>query len=158
MRASSTIFTGGGSNDPQDINQWAWKDGSGGLPDKDNLLHAFAARYSLPADAATCPGKDGGTTCDVLFFGSDRLDNSGDAQQGFWFFQNAISRGTNAVGGGKGFVGSNSDDSSDYLQEGDGSSSTGSATGDIGGSGEDEEATSANSGGSDTSGQSSRGS
>ena len=43
----ATIFTGGGSKDPQDINQWAWKDGAGGLPDKDNLLHGFAARYSL---------------------------------------------------------------------------------------------------------------
>ncbi|MBO0885300.1 MAG: hypothetical protein J2P17_34210, partial [Mycobacterium sp.] len=74
---NSTIFTGGGSKDPQDINQWAWKDGAGGLPDKDNLLHSMAARYNT-------------TEGDVLFFGSDRLDNSGDAQQGFWFFQNSI--------------------------------------------------------------------
>src|SRR5439155_9658810 len=78
---SASIFTGGGSKDPIDISSWAWKDGS--VPDKDNLLHAFAARYTLPA-SATCPN---GTnppvgTCDVLFFGSDRLDNSGDAQQG----------------------------------------------------------------------------
>src|SRR5215475_12047603 len=43
---NASIFTGGGSKDPQDINQWAWKDGAGGLPDKDNLLHSFAARYS----------------------------------------------------------------------------------------------------------------
>src|SRR5215475_2862982 len=74
---NATIFTGGGSKDPQDVNQWAWKDGAGGLPDKDNLLHSFAARY---------PTSEG----QVLFFGSDRLDNSGDAQQGFWFFQNQI--------------------------------------------------------------------
>ena len=26
----------------------------------------------------------------MLYFGSDRFDNSGDAQQGFWFFQNKI--------------------------------------------------------------------
>ena len=32
-------------------------------------------------------------TCEVLFFGSDRFDNSGDAQQGFWFFQNTITLG-----------------------------------------------------------------
>jgi hypothetical protein len=89
---NATIFTGGGSKDPQDINQWAWKDGAGGLPDKDNLLHSFAARYNTV---------DG----DVLFFGSDRLDNSGDAQQGFWFFQNSIALGTNNVGGGTGFTG-----------------------------------------------------
>jgi hypothetical protein len=74
---NATIFTGGGSKDPQDITQWGWKDGAGGLPDKDNLLHSFAARYS------TSEGQ-------VLFFGSDRFDNSGDAQQGFWFFQNQI--------------------------------------------------------------------
>jgi hypothetical protein len=89
---NSTIFTGGGSKDPQDVNQWAWKDGAGGLPDKDNLLHSFAARY---------PTSEG----DVLFFGSDRYDNSGDAQQGFWFFQNEIGLGSNSIGGGTGFTG-----------------------------------------------------
>ncbi len=88
---NASIFTGGGSKDPQDINQWAWKD-AGGLPDKDNLLHSFAARYS------TNQGE-------VLYFGSDRLDNSGDAQQGFWFFQNSIALGNNSVGGGSGFTG-----------------------------------------------------
>jgi hypothetical protein len=88
---NASIFTGGGSKDPQDVNQWAWKD-AGGLPDKDNLLHGFAARYT------TSQGE-------VLFFGSDRLDNSGDAQQGFWFFQNAIGLGSNSVGGGSGFTG-----------------------------------------------------
>ena len=104
---NSSIFTGGGSKDPIDINQWAWKDGAGGLPDKDNLLHAFAARYSLPPDttgATQCPA---GTnpTCEILVFGSDRLDNSGDAQQGFWFFQNKITLGSTALGGGQNFNG-----------------------------------------------------
>ncbi len=42
---------------------------------------------------------------EVLFFGSDRFDNSGDAQQGFWFFQNSIGLGNNSVGGGTGFTG-----------------------------------------------------
>jgi hypothetical protein len=92
---NASIFTGGGSKDPQDINQWAWKD-AGGLPDKDNLLHSFAARY------ATNQGE-------VLYFGSDRLDNSGDAQQGFWFFQNSIALGSNSVGGGSGFTGVHKD-------------------------------------------------
>ena len=89
---NASIFTGGGSKDPQDVNQWAWKDGAGGLPDKDNLLHSFASRYSTSAG-------------EVLYFGSDRLDNSGDAQQGFWFFQNSIGLGSNNVGGGSGFTG-----------------------------------------------------
>ena len=101
--SNSSIFTGGGSKDPSDINQWAWKDDAGGLPDKDNLAHGFAARYSQPP-SANCPS---GTnpTCELIFFGSDRFDNSGDAQQGFWFFQNRITLGSNKVGGGTGFNG-----------------------------------------------------
>src|SRR5947209_7613180 len=31
---NASVFTGGGSKDPQDINNWLWKDGSS--PDKDN--------------------------------------------------------------------------------------------------------------------------
>jgi hypothetical protein len=89
---NASIFTGGGSKDPQDINQWAWKD-AGGLPDKDNLLHSFAARYPTTSEG------------DVLYFGSDRLDNSGDAQQGFWFFQSSVGLGSNSIGGGSGFTG-----------------------------------------------------
>lgn len=89
---NASIFTGGGSKDPQDINQWAWKDGAGGLPDKDNLLHSFAARYTTSAG-------------NVLFFGSDRLDNSGDAQQGFWFFQDSVGLNGGPVGGATGFSG-----------------------------------------------------
>jgi hypothetical protein len=115
---NASIFTGGGSKDPQDIDQWAWKDGSGGLPDKDNLQHAFAVRYSvnptLPNAANPCPNGTGGAgqpafdatkKCELLFFGSDRFDNSGDAQQGFWLLQNRITLGTNSVGGGQGFSG-----------------------------------------------------
>jgi hypothetical protein len=89
---NGTIFMGGGSKDPEDIDQWKWKDGVGGLPDKDNLLHAFAARYLAPASSFP-PGACGAaSSCDVLYFGMDRFDNSGDAQNGFWFFKSAISR------------------------------------------------------------------
>jgi hypothetical protein len=102
---NASIFTGGGSKDPQDISSWAWKDGAGGLPDKDNLLHSFAARYSLAKNATTCPAPTASPTCEVLYFGSDRYDNSGDAQEGFWFLQNEIELGSNAVGGGSGFSG-----------------------------------------------------
>jgi hypothetical protein len=42
----------------------------------------------------------------MLYFGNDRFDNSGDAQQGFWFFQNKIGLGSNVVGGGNGFTSS----------------------------------------------------
>jgi hypothetical protein len=104
--ANATLFVGGGSKDPQDVSAWAWKDGAGGLPDKDNLVHAFAVRYSVPS-SANCPSgsTDPTVPCDVVYFGSDRFDNSGDAQQGFWFMQNKITLGTNKVGGALGFQG-----------------------------------------------------
>jgi hypothetical protein len=92
LNRSASIFTGGGSKDPQDISEWAWKDGAGGLPDKDNLLHAFAARYT-----------SGGAA--YLYFGSDRFDNSGDAVQGFWFLQDRVSLGSTPSGGGTSFNG-----------------------------------------------------
>jgi hypothetical protein len=82
---SSSIFTGGGSKDPQDLSNWLWKN-AGGLPDKDNLRHAFAARYS--------------ETDDLLYFGSDRFDNSGDAVQGFWFLQAPLVADGASSGGG----------------------------------------------------------
>ena len=142
----ATIFTGGGSKDPQDIsgtgngeNFWAWKDGAGGLPDKDNLLHSFAVRYSLdrtepgPNGPGTCPNGTGDMDgdgnnpevddpntpnvdesevvfdpdlkCELLYFGLDRFDNSGDAQQGFWFLQDQIGLTTVKSGGGFKFSG-----------------------------------------------------
>ena len=88
--ADPIIFTGGGSKDPQDPqDSWLWKP-SDTIPDKDTIEHAFAARYSLPTSATTCPSPT--TTCDVIFFGVDRFDNSGDAQLGFWFFKNEVAR------------------------------------------------------------------
>ena len=100
---NATIFTGGGSKDPSDLSSWRWKDGAGGLPDKDNLSHAFAARYST-ASSAECPAADNTTDgtkpCDVLYFGMDRFDNSGDAQLGFWFLQNPLAANGGSSGGG----------------------------------------------------------
>ena len=98
------IFTGGGSKDPQDPqDQWLWKPADT-IPDKDTILHAFAARYSLTPDAGTCPSTD--PKCEVIFFGSDRFDNSGDAQLGFWFFKNPVARlDVGATSGSHGFTG-----------------------------------------------------
>ena len=101
--SGGTTFTGGGSKDPIDVSSWAWDQASGGLPGKDILLNGFAARYSLPANSATCPSST--STCSVIFFGMDRFDNAGDAQNGFWFFQNRISLGTTKSGGGQSFNG-----------------------------------------------------
>ncbi|HET8661891.1 MAG TPA: hypothetical protein VFM55_23220 [Micromonosporaceae bacterium] len=78
--------------------------------DWDNVCHEV-----LGTDCSTCPTRT--TSCTAsprgtrrqwarcCFFGSDRYDNSGDAQQGFWFFQNEIGLGTNNIGGGFGFTG-----------------------------------------------------
>jgi len=66
-----TIFTGGGSKD--DLNTTGWKHKNGSTPDKDELLDGFAARYG-----------------DTLYFGADRYSASGDAQMGFWFFQEEV--------------------------------------------------------------------
>jgi hypothetical protein len=100
---TGTTFTGGGSKDPINVSSWAWNQASGGLPGKDILLNGFAARYNLPANATNCPSLT--SVCSVVFFGMDRFDNSGDAQNGFWFFQNAITLGTTKSGGGQTFIG-----------------------------------------------------
>jgi len=81
--SGGTTFTGGGSKDPIDITSWAWNQASGGLPGKDILLNGFAARYDLTAANPSCPSGP----CSIVFFGMDRFDNSGDAQNGFWFLQ-----------------------------------------------------------------------
>jgi hypothetical protein len=102
-----TVFTGGGSKDPADISSWNWKTDTGGLPAKDNLQQGFSARYSLPATnpatpaTNTCPNGtglgsnppvafDSTKPCNVVYFGSTRVANNGDAQQGVWFLQNRV--------------------------------------------------------------------
>lgn len=115
---NATIFTGGGSKDQENVSAWAWKDGAGGLPDKDNLLHGFAARYS----STSCP-TGSPTPCDLLYFGSDRFDNSGASQEGFWFLQNACSLGNTKSGGGFNFTceepGTPGDPTDDFHRVGD---------------------------------------
>ena len=69
--ALGSIFTGGGSKDDLNVTGWKWKDGS--VPDKDDLLDGFAAQYG-----------------DLLYFGADRIDGSGTATLGVWFFQDDV--------------------------------------------------------------------
>lgn len=108
-----TVFTGGGSKDPSDISSWNWKTDSGGLPAKDNLQQGFAARYSLPGTVSTgtCPNGtdidangnpspstfDPNVKCSVVYFGSTRVANNGDAQQGVWFLQNRVGLNTDGT-------------------------------------------------------------
>ena len=77
----ASIFTGGGSKDQLDITQWNWKDGS--VPDKDDVVEAFAALYT-PTSGPRAGHR-------IIYFGANRLAVNGDAQIGFWFLQKAVS-------------------------------------------------------------------
>src|SRR5947208_10017055 len=76
------------------MSNWSWTTDTGGLPAKDNLQQGFAARYNGPV-SANCPSLT--TTCSVVYFGSTRVANNGDAQQGVWFLQNAIGLNTDGT-------------------------------------------------------------
>src|SRR4051794_5059693 len=75
--ADHTYWSQGGSKDAYDPAQgpWLWKSNDVS-PDKNDLVNAFAAIYHKG-------------TAKFLYFGSDRFDTSGDAQQGFQFLQAA---------------------------------------------------------------------
>lgn len=70
-----SYFTTGGSKDENDVS--AWKITTNSVPDKNELLNAYAAVY-----------EQGGDTW--VYFGADRFDNDGTAQIGFWFFQDEV--------------------------------------------------------------------
>ena len=95
--APQSIFTGGGSKDDLDLNgalsgAGGWKHKTGAVPDKDDITNAYAVAYN-----------QGGKL--VLYAGADRLDNSGDAFMGFWFFQGQVGLGSGGGGGGSPFIG-----------------------------------------------------
>lgn len=74
---SLSIFTGGGSKDPDLLASWKHKDGA--VPDKDEIINAYAAKYT---------GSPSGD--DILTFGADRYANNGTAFIGFWFFKGSV--------------------------------------------------------------------
>jgi len=99
--SADQIFTQGGSKDFNDINSAAqagptpsatpeWRHTTGSVPDKDEIDQAYAAKYIDPVTGDT-----------VLVFGGTRHATNGDANIGFWFFQNTI--GTNPDGTFSGF-------------------------------------------------------
>ena len=79
------IFTQGGSKDINDVSEWAYTTGS--PPDKDDLLDAYVAAYVDDGEL-------------LLYFGADRYANNGDAQIGFWFFQQPVEPLPNGSFGG----------------------------------------------------------
>ena len=76
-----SYFTTGGSKDENELSEWKWSS-TDVAPDKDELLDVFAAVYEDGADT-------------LVYFGADKLDDSGDAQIGFWFFQDEVSLNAN---------------------------------------------------------------
>jgi len=89
--ASIEVFAGGGSKDPSDISQWKWK--SGGTPDKDAITNGYAAAYQSANGHL------------MLEFGADRFAVNGDANIGFWFFQQDVHPTGAGTGGGSPFSG-----------------------------------------------------
>src|SRR5262245_55753545 len=86
----TTYFSGGGSKDVNDIDEWKWS-ANDVSPDKNQILDAFAAAYVDPSNNHT-----------ILYFGMDRFDTNGDSNVGFWFLQDpAFSVGPNGVFTGK---------------------------------------------------------
>ena len=83
--ASIAVFTTGGSKDPLDVTSWKWK--NGGTPDKDAITNGYAAAYQAPNGHL------------VLTFGADRFAVNGDANIGFWFFQQNVAP-VGTTGGG----------------------------------------------------------
>ena len=75
--ADTTYLHTGDSKDIKDFDEWV-RTTNDEAPDKDEILHAFAAGYT---DA-------GGDL--IIYFGLDRFDASGDAQVGFWFAQDQV--------------------------------------------------------------------
>jgi hypothetical protein len=95
FESTNLVFTGGGSKDQLDIPKWNWKLGT--TPDKDAIVEAFAAVYK-PTTGSRAGHK-------LIYFGANRFAVDGDAQIGFWFFQNDIARNTAGGFDGKHKVG-----------------------------------------------------
>src|SRR3954452_16192712 len=72
-----TFFTGGGSKDVNDLDQWNWTTNDQ-TPDKDQIQDAFAASYTKDGDS-------------FVYFGMDRYATEGTSDIGFWFFQSPAS-------------------------------------------------------------------
>ena len=82
----TSIFTGGGSKDPLDIPNWQHTAGS--VPDKDEILNAYAAKYVVGGEQ-------------ILYFGADRFAQNGSADFGFWFFKDKVAPITSGADAGK---------------------------------------------------------
>jgi hypothetical protein len=94
----------GSNKDIDDIPTWERKTAKV-VPDKDNILNAYAKAYSVPFPASDLPGHPAVPHDHlIIYFGADRFANNGDAALGFWFFGGDV-----ALNNG-GFTGQHTDD------------------------------------------------
>jgi hypothetical protein len=84
--AGDDIFFQGGSKDPNNISSWKYTSGS--VQDKNDIEHAYAARY----DATTTPARPA-----HVYFGLDRFATAGDATLGFWFLKGTFRKNADGV-------------------------------------------------------------
>ena len=77
-----SFYTGGGSKDTNGIQDgpWLYKIESDQVPDKNDIVNAFAAAYIDPADGHV-----------IFYFGLDTYSVNGAANAGFWFFRDEVS-------------------------------------------------------------------
>lgn len=89
-----SFFTGGGSKDVNGIQDgpWKYKVISDQVPDKNDIVNAFAAAYDDPSDGHT-----------IFYFGLDTFSVNGDSNAGFWFFRNPVGLAPLAEGEDTGF-------------------------------------------------------
>jgi uncharacterized repeat protein (TIGR01451 family) len=75
-----TFFTGGGSKDKYGIQDgpWKYKTVNDQVPDKNDIVNAFAAAYDDPTNGT------------IFYFGLDTFSVNGAANAGFWFFRNPV--------------------------------------------------------------------
>lgn len=85
--SSPAVFRNG-SKDIDDISDWRYDLGSS--PPKDDMLHAYAAAYSVDSPDIVIQGASDGDL--VVYFGADRVAFNGTASLGFWFFKNPVER------------------------------------------------------------------
>lgn len=96
-----TFFTGGGSKDTNGIQDgpWLYDTVNDVVPDKNDIVNAFAAAYENPANDHV-----------IFYFGLDTLSVNGSANAGFWFFRNDVTLTPLAPGSNTGtFTGEHAD-------------------------------------------------
>ncbi len=75
----NSFFTGGGSKDTDDLSEWQYDTTDDVVPDKNDIVTAFAAAYDDPTDGHT-----------IFYFGLDTYSVQGASNAGFWFFRQPV--------------------------------------------------------------------